>query len=368
MILCIFAPQNSKMPLTTNKFDINPVKSSRVNSVDFDNLVFGKTFSDHMLIMDYKNDEWQKGRIVPFDSITMHPATSVIHYGQSIFEGMKANKTIDGEVNLFRPEMNAKRFALSAKRMCMPALPENIFVDSIKALLDLDRNWVPNNEVSSLYIRPFMFATDPLVGIKPSSTYSFMIITSPVGAYYSHPVRVKIEENFTRAAIGGVGRAKAAGNYAAALYPSKLAQEEGFHQLLWTDAVEHKYIEESGTMNVVFQIDGKLVSPSEESDTILRGITKRSVLEIAKSWGVEVEERPVLISEIIAASNDGTLQDAFGVGTAATLTHIGEIGYRDQLFTLPEVETRELSNKLKTYLNDLKLGKVEDTFAWCQRV
>ena len=368
MILCIFAPQNSKMPLTTYTFDINKIQSSRINNVDWDNLVFGKTFSDHMLIIDYKNDEWQQGKIVPFDNIPMHPATSAIHYGQSVFEGMKANRTINGDVHIFRPEMNAKRFSLSAKRMCMPPLPESLFVDSIRALLEIDRDWVPNNAVSSLYIRPFMFATDPLVGIKPSSTYSFMIITSPVGAYYPHPVRVKIEENFTRAAVGGVGRAKAAGNYAAALYPSKLGQQEGFHQLLWTDAKEHKYIEESGTMNVIFQIDDTLITPSEDADTILRGITKRSVLDIAESWGIKVEERPVLISEIIDAAKSGKLQDAFGAGTAATLTHIGEIGYRDELFTLPPVESREISNKLKKHLNDIKLGKLEDTFGWCQKV
>jgi len=356
------------MPLTTYTFDVNKIHSSRINDVDWDNLVFGKTFSDHMVVIDYYNDEWHEGRIMPFDNISIHPATSAIHYGQSIFEGMKANKTINGDVQLFRPEMNAKRFSLSAKRMCMPPLPESLFVDSIRSLLEIDRDWVPNNSVSSLYIRPFMFATDPLVGIKPSSTYSFMVITSPVGAYYPHPVRVKIEENFTRAAKGGVGRAKAAGNYAAALYPSKLAQEEGFHQLLWTDSNEHKYIEESGTMNVIFQIDGKLVTPSEDMDTILRGITKRSVLEIAKSWGVEVEERPVLISEIIDASKSGKLEDAFGAGTAATLTHIGEIGYRDELFVLPEVKTRKLSNKLKAHLNNLKFGKVEDTFGWCHKI
>ena len=195
-----------------------------------------------------------------------------------------------------------------------------------------------------------------------------MIITSPVGAYYSHPVRVKIEEGFTRAAEGGVGRAKAAGNYGAALYPSKLAQAKGFHQLLWTDAKEHKYIEESGTMNVVFCIDGKIVSPSEDSDTILRGITKRSVLEIAKSTGIEVEERRVSIKEILDAHQNGALQDAFGVGTAATLIHIGEIGYKDQVLTLPSIESRTISNKLKSYLTDIKLGRIDDEFNWCKKV
>ena len=208
------------MPLTKHSFSINKTDSSKIKDIDWDNLVFGKQFSDHMLMIDYKDGEWQQGEIVPFDNIPFHPAISAIHYGQSIFEGMKANRTVDGDVVLFRPEMNAKRFALSAERMCMPELPVDLFVDSIVELLRIDKDWVPNNDFSSLYIRPFMFATDPLVGIKPSSSYKFMVITSPVGAYYSHPVRVKIEEGFTRAAEGGVGRAKAAGNYGASLYPS----------------------------------------------------------------------------------------------------------------------------------------------------
>ena len=356
------------MPLTKHSFSINKTDSSKIKDIDWDNLVFGKQFSDHMLMIYYKDGEWQQGEIVPFGNIPFHPAISAIHYGQSIFEGMKANRTIDGDVVLFRPEMNAKRFALSAERMCMPQLPVDLFVDSIVELLRIDKDWVPNNDFSSLYIRPFMFATDPLVGIKPSSSYKFMVITCPVGAYYSQPVRVKIEESFTRAAEGGVGRAKAAGNYGASLYPSKLAQAEGFHQLLWTDAKEHKYIEESGTMNVVFCIDGKIISPSEDSDTILRGITKRSVLEIAKSMGIEVEERQVSIKEILDAHQNGSLQDAFGVGTAATLTHIGEIGYRDQVLTLPSIESRTISNKLKSYLIDLKLGKIHDEFNWCKKV
>jgi len=213
-----------------------------------------------------------------------------------------------------------------------------------------------------------MFATDDFIGIKPSETYKFVIFTCPVGAYYTQPVNVKIEEYYTRAAEGGVGRAKTAGNYAASLYPAKLAQEQGFHQLIWTDAKEHKYIEESGTMNIVFEIGGKLITPSEDSDTILRGVTKRSVVEIAKSWGVEVEERKVTVDEIIEGLRNGTVTDAFGAGTAATIAHIAKIGFRDEIFELPPVEQRELSNKIKDYLNDLKTGKVEDEFNWCLRV
>ena len=354
---------NETLSLKITKSD-----NSRINSVDWDNLPFGKVFSDHILVMEYKGGTWHQPEIKPFESFNLHPATSALHYGQSIFEGMKANKTSQGDVLIFRPEINESRFAESCSRMCMPVLPEGMFTELIRRLVELDRNWIPNREGYSLYIRPFMFATDDFIGIKPSETYKFVIFTCPVGAYYTQPVNVKIEEYYTRAAEGGVGRAKTAGNYAASLYPAKLAQEQGFHQLIWTDAKEHKYIEESGTMNIVFEIGGKLITPSEDSDTILRGVTKRSVVEIAKSWGVEVEERKVTVDEIIEGLRNGTVTDAFGAGTAATIAHIAKIGFRDEIFELPPVEQRELSNKIKDYLNDLKTGKVEDEFNWCLRV
>ncbi len=354
---------NETLSLKITKSD-----NSRINSVDWDNLPFGKVFSDHILVMEYKGGTWHQPEIKPFESFNLHPATSALHYGQSIFEGMKANKTSQGDVLIFRPEINESRFAESCSRMCMPVLPEGMFTELIRRVVELDRNWIPNREGYSLYIRPFMFATDDFIGIKPSETYKFVIFTCPVGAYYTQPVNVKIEEYYTRAAEGGVGRAKTAGNYAASLYPAKLAQEQGFHQLIWTDAKEHKYIEESGTMNIVFEIGGKLITPSEDSDTILRGVTKRSVVEIAKSWGVEVEERKVTVDEIIEGLRNGTVTDAFGAGTAATIAHIAKIGFRDEIFELPPVEQRELSNKIKDYLNDLKTGKVEDEFNWCLRV
>jgi branched-chain amino acid aminotransferase len=317
-----------------------------------------------MFLMEYADGEWKHGAIMPFQNISMHPAMSAIHYGQSIFEGLKAYRTINDEVNIFRPDMNAKRFAESAKRMCMPEVPEEIFLEAIRKLVELDTNWVTNRPGYSLYIRPYLFATDELVGIKPSDTYKFMIITSPVGMYYSEPVRVKIEEHYTRAAIGGVGRAKAAGNYGASLYPAKQCQLQGFHQLVWTDAKEHKYIEESGTMNIVFQIGGKLITPTEDADTILRGITKRSVLEVAKKMGVEVEERKVSVEEIITAAKNGTLEDAFGAGTAATIAQIAIIGYKDERLELPPLEGRIVSNKIKAYMDDMKAGRIDDEFGW----
>jgi branched-chain amino acid aminotransferase len=348
----------------TISIKLNKVERSRITDVDWDNLPFGKVFSDHMLVMDYKDGVWHDPEIVPFESLSMHPATSAIHYGQSIFEGMKANKNENNEVLIFRPEMNAKRFTESCKRICMPQIPESTFIQLIQKIVDIDREWVPSKEGHSLYIRPFMFATDDFIGIKPSDTYKFIIFTCPVGAYYSQPVNVKIEEYYTRAAQGGVGRAKTAGNYAASLYPAKLAQEQGFHQLIWTDAAEHKYIEESGTMNIVFEIDGKLVTPSEDMDTILRGVTKRSVVDIARHWGVEVEERRVTVEEVVTALREGRVTDAFGAGTAATIAQVAKIGFREELFELPDVTSRTLSNKIKTYLTDLKSGKVEDELNW----
>lgn len=352
----------------TLSLKITKVENSRINEVDWENLPFGKVFSDHMLIMEYKDGAWQQPEIKPFESFSLHPATSAIHYGQSIFEGMKANKTVNGDILIFRPEMNESRFEESCVRMCMPVLPEGMFTELIRRTVELDSNWIPNKEGYSLYIRPFMFATDDFIGIKPSDTYKFVIFTCPVGAYYSQPVNVKIEEYYTRAAEGGVGRAKTAGNYAASLYPAKLAQEQGFHQLVWTDAKEHKYIEESGTMNIVFEMDGKLITPSEDSDTILRGVTKRSVVEIAKSWGVEVEERKITVEEIVEGLRNGKVTDAFGAGTAATIAHIAKIGFRDEIFELPSVENREISNKIKDYLNDLKTGRIADEFNWCLKV
>lgn len=356
------------MQTKSNVFPIQLNEDSQLNQVDWDNLEFGKTFSDHMFIMDYENGKWVNGKIIPFQPIPMHPAMSAVHYGQSIFEGLKAYKSKSGQVNIFRPKLNAQRFAESAKRMCMPEVPESIFLEAIRSLIELDQNWVPAKDGYSLYIRPFMFATDHFVGIKPSETYKFMILTSPVGVYYSEPVRVKIEEFYTRAAVGGAGRAKAAGNYGAALYPAKQCQLEGFHQLIWTDALEHKYIEESGTMNIVFQIGGKLITPSEESDTILRGITKRSLIELATEWGVEVEERRVSVEEIVSASRNGTLEDAFGAGTAATIAQVDVIGYRDELLRLPPIETRVLSNRIKAYLNALKYGAIEDSHGWNMKI
>lgn len=356
------------MDTVVKNINITKTDKSRISEVDFDNLPFGKIFSDHMFEMDYVDGKWQQPTIVPFANISLHPATSALHYGQAIFEGMKAQKNGLGEILLFRPEMNIKRFNESAVRMCMAEIPEDLFLDGLKKLIEIDADWVPANDGQSLYIRPFMIATDDYVGIRPSTKYKFIIMTCPVGSYYSDPVKVKIETHYTRAAEGGVGRAKAAGNYASSLYPAKLAAEEGYRQLVWTDAKTHTFIEEAGTMNIVFVINDVVISPSEESDTILKGITKRSVLDIAKDWGYKVEERPVTVVEVIDAINNGTLQDAFGAGTAATLAPISHIGHEGTIYELPSVDDREFSNKVRAYINDYKKGRVEDKFNWITRI
>lgn len=347
---------------------ITKTQNSRLASIDWNHLPFGRIFTDHMLSMDYADGTWQPAQIMPFGPLSLNPGNATLHYGQSIFEGMKAVRAKDGRITLFRPEMNAKRFNESCTRMCMPQIDENLFIDLIKQHVAHEQQWIPNTDNASLYIRPFIFATDDFLGVRPSESYKFMILTCPVGAYYAEPVSVKIEEHYTRAAEGGVGRAKTAGNYAASLYPTKLANDEGFHQLIWTDSKEHKYLEESGTMNLVLVIDGVIVTPSEDSDTILRSVVKRSVVELAKHWGMPVEERRISVEEVVQAIREGRLSDAFGAGTAATIAPIAKIGYRGEVFDLPPVAERVVSNKIKAYLDGIKTGECVDELAWCVEI
>jgi branched-chain amino acid aminotransferase len=354
--------------INTTVIKVTKNEHSKINQVDFDNIPFGRVFSDHMLVAHYSNGEWSSAEIMPFQNLQLHPAMSALHYGQAIFEGMKAYKGPNGEPLLFRPIDNFLRFNKSAERMCMAEVPEEIFMDGLKQLIELDQEWIPSKEGSSLYIRPYMFATDEYVGIKPSDNFTFIIFTCPVGAYYPEPVAVKIEENFVRAAEGGVGAAKAAGNYAASLYPNKQVMAEGYQQLIWTDAKEHKYIEESGTMNVFFVKDGKLVTPDTTRDTILKGVTRRSVITLAKQNGFEVEERRVEVKEVVEALENGRVSEAFGAGTAATIAHISAIGFRDKRFELPEISTRKISNTMLQQLNDIRLGRVEDTNNWVVKI
>lgn len=338
-------------------------EGSRIHEVDFNNIAFGKVYSDHMFCADYKGGKWQNFTIQPYDYLKFTPGAAVLHYAQSIFEGLKAYRANNGDVLVFRPDMNFKRLNISAERMCIPTLPEELFMGGLMELLKTDRQWVPNVPGTSLYIRPYVFATDEYIGIRPSDQYKFIIFTCPVGAYYSKPVKVKIETHYTRAAEGGTGFAKAAGNYAASLYPAKLAQQKGYDQLIWTDGKTHEYIEESGTMNVMFIIDDTLITPST-GDSVLRGITRDSILTLARSWGMKVEERKLSVKEVIAAIREKRLIEAFGTGTAATIAQIELISYEDEEFILPEVHENSFSNRIGQTLNDIKTGKADDPFNW----
>lgn len=341
---------------------IDRTPQSRLSEVDFNNLKFGQILSDHMLVAEYNDGQWTDVSIVPYGDISLNPATSALHYGQSIFEGIKAYKFADGTVSVFRPDKNHERFNKSAVRLSMPEVPEEIFMGGIRTLIDLDRNWVPSTPGASLYIRPFMFGTEAALGVHPSLSYKFIIITAPVGSYYNKPLRLKVETTYTRAAEGGVGFSKNAGNYALSLYPTRLAQEEGFDQLMWTDAREHRYIEEAGTANLLFRVGNTIITPS--GDTILHGITRRSIVEIARHWGYQAEERRVSVKELIDGIKDGSVTEAFAAGTAATLTPISEIGYEGEVYTLSDPATREFSNKILQYLNDLRYGIIDDEFGW----
>jgi branched-chain amino acid aminotransferase len=354
----------------TYPIQIKKTKSSRLSGTDLDNIIFGKLFSDHMLVADYYDKQWHDVRIEPYGPIQMSPAISALHYGQSIFEGMKAYKDREGNPLLFRPRDNWKRMNKSAWRMCMPEIPEDIFMEGLKKLIKLDKDWIPTKPGSALYIRPFMFATDEYVGIKPSDNYKFIIFCSPVGAYYPEPIKVLIEDYFVRACKGGVGAAKAAGNYGASLYPASIGQKKGYRQLVWTDALEHKYIEESGTMNMFFVIDGKVVTPEidTENGTVLEGITRDSAIKIIQSKGIKVEARKVAVDEIVRAHEEGRLNEVFGTGTAATVANIESIGYKDKDMDLPPFEERKVSPMLLEELEGIRRGEIADPYGWVMKI
>jgi branched-chain amino acid aminotransferase len=349
--------------IATQKIEVHKTATSRLPQIDFKNLPFGKVYTDHMFVADFKNGAWSNLKIVPYGPITMSPAAPVLHYGQSIFEGMKGYRNASNEALVFRPNDNWERFNRSAERMCMPVLPQEIFTEGLQKLIDVDRNWIPTTEGSSLYIRPFMFSVDEFIGIRPFQEFTFMIILSPVGTYYSTPVKVKIETHYTRAIEGGTGFAKTGGNYSGSMYPAKLAQDKGYHQLLWTDGKAHEYIEESGTMNVMFVINDTLVTPAL-NDSILAGITRDSVLKLARHWGMNVEERKISVKELIEALKRGAVKEAFGAGTAATIAHIEVIGHEGVDYKLPDVASRVFSHKVYQELDRIKRGVAPDPFGW----
>ncbi|MCR9063096.1 MAG: branched-chain amino acid aminotransferase [Cytophagales bacterium] len=348
-------------------FKITKVKESRAHQLDPNNIVFGTLFTDHMLVADCVNGVWQTPEILPYGDISYNPALASLHYGQSIFEGMKAFRNVDDEVVMFRPEENFKRFNISAERMCMATVPEDIFMGGLNELLKLDSAWVPSGEDNSLYLRPFMFASDVYLGVRPSHNYRFMIIMSPAGKYYSNPPKVKIETEFIRAATGGVGYAKCAGNYAASLYPAKLAQEQGYTQLLWTDAQTHTKFEESGTMNVFFVQDGKLLTP-KTSTTILKGITRDSLIKIAREKGYEVSEQDVFVKDIVEGIENGSVTEVFGAGTAVVVSPFSGVGFEGNDYDLPAITEKSISSILKESLDGIRKGKEEDKFNWVYKV
>lgn len=349
---------NETLDITVTK-----AQESRLTVTDFSQLPFGKVFSDHMFIAEYDNGEWGNLQVLPFGPIPMSPAISALHYGQAIFEGMKAYRQESGKISVFRGEKNLERFNKSAARMSMPAIPADVFMQGIATLIEIDEKWVPAQDGYSLYIRPVMFATDPYLGVRPSDKYTFVLMTTPTGPYYSKALKVKIETEFTRADEGGVGFAKTAGNYGRSLYPFAEAQKEGYDQLIWTDAVSHEYIEEAGTANLIFVIDGKLVTPSIRS-TVLDGITRDTIITLAKNAGIEVEERRVSVKEILEGIENGSVTDAFAAGTAATVTPIGEIGYNGKIYTLSDPSTRTVSSGIAKTLNDIRYGLIPDEFGW----
>lgn len=336
-----------------------------------EHLVFGSTFSDHMFICDYAPDKgWHNSRIIPYQNLPISPALMTFHYGQSIFEGLKAYKTTDKKVNLFRPLENIRRLNTSCQRLCIPTIDEALGVEAIRKLVDIDRDWVPEEPDTSLYIRPFIFATDPYLGVRPSDTYSFVIITGPVGAYYKegiNPVKIYVEANYVRAVVGGLGEAKASANYAASLKAQEEAKKKGYTQVLWLDGVEKKYIEEVGTMNVFFIIGDEVITP-ELTGSILPGITRKSSIELLKSWGYNMNERRITIDEVYQAHEKGLLKEIFGTGTAAVISPVGELNWNGRSITVNNNKIGAVSQRLYDTMTGIQYGNLADTFNWIETI
>ena len=346
----------------TKSIEIVKSDTSKIHDVDFDNLGFGKFYTDHMLVCDFKNGAWSEPKIVPYAPITLDPSAKIFHYGQSIFEGMKGYKDSEGNVLLFRPLDNCKRFNISAKRLAMPEVPEAYFMEGLKTLLKVESDWIPTADGSSLYIRPFMFASGEGFHASPSDEYKFIIACSPSGSYFAGKVNVLIEEQYARAANGGVGYAKAGGNYAGQFYPTQLAIDKGYNQVIWTDDTTHEYIEEAGAMNVFMRINDTLIT-APTSERILDGITRKSIIEIAKEDGIKVEVRKIKVRELVEAAKNGSLKEMFGAGTAAVISPIAGFGFRGEDFELPELENTYAA-KLKKRITDIQTNKAVDKYGW----
>ena len=341
---------------------IQAVETSNISSIDFDNLSFGKVFTDHIFRCDYIDGIWQNPIIKPNEPIQLNSAAKIFHYGQSVFEGMKAYKDKSGNVFLFRPQENCKRLNISARRLMMPEISEELFMKGLENLLKIDADWIPNSEGSSLYIRPFMFASGDGLHASPADSYTFIITAAPSGAYFSGKVKVLIEEKYARAANGGVGYAKAGGNYAAQFYPTQLAIEKGYNQVIWTDDHSHEFLEEAGAMNIFIRIEDVLIT-SPTNDRILDGITRKSILQIAKDHGLKVDVRKISVNEVVSAAKEGSLKEMFGSGTAAVISPISCFGYQGLDYELPEV-SNSYASLLKKKITDIQTNQSEDPYGW----
>src|SRR5690625_1949151 len=336
-----------------------------------EHLDFGTIFTDHMFMMDYTEGKgWHDPQIMPYQDLALDPAAIIFHYGQTVFEGLKAYVTDAGEVQLFRPEKNFVRLNNSSERLCIPKIDEELAIQALKQLLTIEKDWIPTEEGTSLYIRPFIIATEPYLGVAPSKSYKFMIILSPVGAYYKegiNPVKIAVEDHYVRAVLGGTGEAKTAGNYAASLMAQEVVSKDGFAQVLWLDGVEKKYIEEVGSMNVFFKLNGEIVTPALNG-SILQGVTRDSVIQLLKHWGLPVVERKISMEEIAKAHEDGSLEEAFGTGTAAVISPIGQLSWEEKDFIINDSKTGEIAKKLYDTLTGIQYGKIEDPFNWIVKV
>jgi branched-chain amino acid aminotransferase len=349
--------------ISTDTITVTKIKQSRISQVDFSNLEFGKYIADHMLVADYKSGKWHDPVIMPFGEVLMSPAMLSLHYGQSVFEGMKAFYMNNGNINIFRPHKHVARLNKSLERMCMPQIPEELFIQSLHALVELDKNWIPKSEGSSLYIRPLVFASEAKLGVKVAEQFKFIIMNTPVASYQSKPYRLKVEDTYVRTAEGGTGFAKCAGNYGGAFYPTQVAREEGFDQILWTDHKEHKYIDEVGMMNVMFVLNGKLVTP-KLTTAILDGVTRDSILTLAKDMDMPVEERRVSVDELEEGFKKGTLTEAFGAGTAAVVAPIAVINIHGKDYTIQPADEKSFQIRVKKKLTNLRMGVETDPYNW----
>jgi branched-chain amino acid aminotransferase len=350
----------------SNKISIERAKTLK-QKPDQKNLGFGQYFTDHMFVMDYTEGQgWHDARIVPYAPLQLDPSTMALHYGQTVFEGMKAYKAKDGRLLLFRPAKNMERINISNDRLCIPQIDVDFMVQALKTLVKLEESWIPEEEGTSLYIRPFVFATDPFLGVRPSRTYKFLIILTPVGAYYPeglNPVKIFVENKYVRTVKGGIGFAKAGGNYAASLKAQEEAKKIGYTQVLWLDGLERKYIEEVGTMNVFFKINGEVITPSLEG-SILPGITRDSTIELLKSWNMNIAERKITIQEVFEAHKKGTLEEVFGTGTAAVISPVGELNWDNNVITINNGVIGELSSRIYETITGIQYGEIEDKMGW----